>query len=113
MIESQRRGQAACHRIAKLGVRKHRFGINVHRVQHREQQQRLRLAVAIADVPCLRGHLRHIIAAVHAHRQIADLVLHELQGFGGAFERVGRRGLDRRHFGGERAVVRDGAGRRV
>src|SRR3546814_11292306 len=78
-------------------------------VEHREQQQRLGLAVAIAQRPGRLWRLRHIIAVFHAAIEIADFVLDQAQRGIGAGLRVAGGSGDAVDLGSERPAVPDRA----
>ena len=79
MVERSNARQPFRHEIAHGGTGRYRLCLYPHAPQQCQQQQGLGLAIAIAQRPGLCRGLGHIIAAIHADRQIADAILHQLQ----------------------------------
>ena len=94
-------------------MREHGFGLDLHRMEQRQKQQGLGLAIAIAQLIGLRGRLRYIVAAIHADRQIANFVLHQLQRTLRATERGRVSHKDPCDFVGKRSCRRNRAVRRI
>ncbi len=98
VVEGSRRGQAHRDQIALTDVGQDRLGLDVERVQHGQQQQRLGLAVAVTGGPCALRRLGHIVAAVHAIGEVADPVLDQGKSGGDPPPRIALTRADLGHF---------------
>ena len=79
MIEDTRCRQSLIEAIAAKGVHHNRFPADPELLEDREQQGRLRLAVAEAAHPSFIGGRWHEIAAVETDVDVANPVLDQLQ----------------------------------
>ncbi len=77
MVKGLKTRQHDRNRILRSQTDQHRLRLNPQLMQHRKQQQRLCLAIAITQLPGFIGRLRVIIAEAKAVIKIADLVLHK------------------------------------
>ena len=113
MIEGARQRLPQRHGIAVLGVDQHRLRRDAQLVKHGQQQQGLRLAVAIPQGPCVHRRLGQVVAPVHAVEQIVDVVLNGLQRQRGAFQRGAAGSADPFDFLVQPAARRDGTRDRI